>query len=159
MRRAFAAGKERFGFRLVQYAVQPNHLHLVVEASNRRALSSGARGLAIRIARKLNRLLGRGGKVFADRYHAVALSSPRQVKRALAYVLLQERRHSAQRGRSMPVALDPCSSAPAFDGFAGIAPRAGPWDATVVEPKVWLLTTGWRAHGLIDARAIPGQRR
>jgi hypothetical protein len=160
MRRAFASGKERFGFRLIQYAVQPSHLHLVVEASNRRALSSGARGLAVRIARRLNRILGREGRVFADRYHAVALATPRQVARALAYVLLQERRHAAQRGRWMKRELDPCSSAPLFDGFkGGAAPRAGPWSGTVVEASVWLLTRGWRRHGLVDPASVPGGAR
>ena len=32
---AFAAGSERNGFRLVHYSIQSNHLHLIVEASNR----------------------------------------------------------------------------------------------------------------------------
>jgi REP element-mobilizing transposase RayT len=156
MRRAFSSGKERFGFRLVQYAVQPNHLHLIVEASNRRALSSGARGLAVRIARRLNGVLGREGRVFADRYHAVALATPRQVARALAYVLLQERRHAAQRGRWLTRELDACSSAPLFDGFkGGAASRAGPWDGTVVEAKLWLLIRGWPRHGLIDPASVP----
>ena len=87
LREAFRGGRERFGFRLVQYAVQPDHLHLVVEARNKRALSSGAQGLCIRIARRLNRLFHRSGRVFADRYHARPLRTPREVRNALAYVL------------------------------------------------------------------------
>jgi REP element-mobilizing transposase RayT len=156
MRQAFRKGKERGGFRLVQYAVQANHLHLIVEARNRRVLSSGARGLAIRIAMRLNVMLRRGGKVFAERYHAVALGSPRQVRRALAYVLLQQRRHGAKRGVGITDALDACSSAPMFDGFTRGAPRAGPWSDTVVEAGTWLLSVGWRRHGAIDPREIPG---
>ena len=156
MRAAFSGGKERFGFRLVQYAVQPNHLHLIVEAKDKRALSSGARGLAIRIAMRLNHLLRRNGKVFTERYHAVALGSPRQVRRALAYVLLQERRHAAGRKRPLTTSLDRCSSAPGFDGFKNVAPRAGPWSDTVVEAGTWLLATGWRRHGIIDPREVPG---
>jgi len=158
MRAAFRGGKERFGFRLVHYAVQPNHLHLIVEARNKRALSSGARGLAIRIAMRLNHLLGRKGRVFEERYHAVPLGSPRQVRRALAYVLLQERRHAAGRHRALTTSLDRCSSAPGFDGFKNVAPRAGPWSETVVEAGTWLLTTGWRRHGTIDPREVPGAR-
>jgi REP element-mobilizing transposase RayT len=158
MRAAFRGGKERFGFRLVHYAVQPNHLHLIVEAKNRRALSSGARGLAIRIAMRLNHLLGRTGRVFTERYHAVPLGSPRQVRRALAYVLLQERRHAAGRRRALTTSLDRCSSAPGFDGFKNVAPRAGSWSETVVEAGTWLLTTGWRRHGTIDPREVPGSR-
>jgi len=158
MRAAFRGGKDRFGFRLIQYAVQSNHLHLIVEADDKRALSSGARGLAIRIAMRINHLLGRKGKVFTERYHAVALGSPRQVRRALAYVLLQERRHAAGKHRALTTMLDRCSSAPAFDGFNNVAPRAGPWSDTVVEAETWLLTTGWRRHGAIDPREVPGAK-
>ncbi len=83
---------------------------------NKRALSSGdARGLAIPIAMRLNHLLGRKGRVFTERYHAVPLGSPRRVRRALAYVLLQERRHAAGRQRALTTTLDRCSSAPGFD--------------------------------------------
>jgi REP element-mobilizing transposase RayT len=158
MRAAFRGGKDRFGFRLVQYAVQANHVHLIVEAKDKRALSSGARGLAIRIAMRLNHLFGRKGKVFTERYHAVPLGSPRQVRRALAYVLLQERRHAAGRRRTLTARLDRCSSAPGFEGFKNVAPRAGPWSDTVVEGDTWLLTTGWRRYGRIDPREIPGPR-
>ena len=156
MRAAFRGGKARFGFRLIQYAVQSNHLHLIVEADDKRALSSGARGLAIRIAMRINQLLGREGRVFTERYHAVALASPRQVRRALAYVLLQERRHAGARHRALTTTLDRCSSAPGFDGFTNVAPRAGPWSDTVVEAESWLLTTGWRRYGAIDPREVPG---
>ena len=150
MRRAFREGKERGGFRLVEYAVQANHVHLIVEARNRRVLSSGARGLAIRIAMRLNVMLGRRGKVFAERYHAGALGSPRQVRRALAYVLLQRRRHGAQRRVGITDALAPGSAAPMFAGLPGGAPRAGPWRPTVASAGTWLLSVGWRRHGAID---------
>ncbi len=158
MRAAFRGGRERPGFRLVHYAVQPNHLHLVVEAQGKLALSNGARALAIRIAMRLNALLGRRGKVFADRYHAVALGSPRQVRRALAYVLLQERRHAAKRGVGMTSRLEACSSALTFDGFTRGEPRAGPWTDTVVAARSWLLSVGWRRHGKIDPAEVPGAR-
>jgi REP element-mobilizing transposase RayT len=158
MRVAFRGGREREGFRLVHYAVQPNHLHLIVEAKNRRGLTNGVRALAIRIAMRLNVMLGRSGKVFAERYHAVALGSPRQVRRALAYVLLQQRRHGAERGVGITDALDACSSAPGFDGFTRGVPRAGPWSDTVVAAETWLLSKGWRRHGAIDPAEIPGPR-
>ncbi len=158
IRAAFFHGKEKQGFRLVHYAVQPDCLHLVVEADDKRRLASGARGLAIRIAMRLNAMLGRAGKVFADRYHAVALTSPRQVRRALAYVLLQGRRHAQKRGRALPSGLDGCSSAPLFDGWKRGQPRAGPWSDTVAAAETWLLTTGWRRHGRIDPDEVPGGR-
>lgn len=79
LRTAFAAGSERFGFRLRQYSVQSDHRHLVVEGKDRRALSRGMQGLLIRIAKGLNRLWGRRGTVFADRYHDRILRTPREV--------------------------------------------------------------------------------
>src|SRR5262245_4211498 len=79
LRAAFRTAKERFGLRLVHYAVQGNHLHLVVEAEEARALSRAMQGLGVRIARGLNRELGRRGRVLADRYHARALETPREV--------------------------------------------------------------------------------
>src|SRR5262249_48845284 len=68
--RAFWGGANRFGFRLVHYSVQGNHVHLLVEAEDERALSRGMNGLGVRMARGLNRVMGRTGKVLADRYHA-----------------------------------------------------------------------------------------
>ena len=159
LRRAFVSGRERFGFRLVHYAVQPDHLHFIVEARGKKSLSSGARGLAIRVAIRLNAALGRVGKVFAERYHAVALGSPRQVRHALAYVLLQARRHAAKRRVGVTTELDACSSALVFDGWADASPRAGPWDETTVAARTWLLSTGWRKYGRIHRAEVPGAAR
>ena len=167
LRAAFARGRERFGFRLVQYAVQPDHLHFIVEAADKKALSEGARGLCVRVARRLNALLGRRGRVFAERYHARALKTPREVRHVLAYVLLQERRHAAKRRSGMTTSLDACSSAPCFDGFSRTSPRWGPDGLdelarevmkTVARATSWLLTTGWRRYGLIDPAEVPGAR-
>ncbi|MEQ9496145.1 MAG: hypothetical protein RIT81_04780, partial [Deltaproteobacteria bacterium] len=80
------------------------------------ALEAGAEGLKVRVARALNRVAGRCGTVFSDRYHAHALRSPSQTRNALAYVLNNFRKHEAQRGRRLaPGFIDPCSSAAAFD--------------------------------------------
>ena len=68
--RAFWGGADRFGFKLVHYSVQGNHLHLLVEARDERALSRGMNGLGVRVARGLNRVMRRHGRVLADRYHA-----------------------------------------------------------------------------------------
>jgi putative transposase len=52
LRGALRSGKERLGFRLVHYAVLGNHLHLVAEAEDERALARGTQGMAVRIARR-----------------------------------------------------------------------------------------------------------
>ena len=77
LERAFRAGKEKKDFGLCQYSVQRDHLHLIVEANDRRALACGMQGLAIRIAKALNKHLhGRRGSVFSERYFARSLLKP-----------------------------------------------------------------------------------
>jgi len=144
-------------FRVVHYSVQENHVHLIVEAASTAALSSGMRGLMVRVARRVNRVLFRRGRFWADRWHGRALTSPRQVRNALVYVLQNRFKHRPIL-RSDPWAapsarwqLDPLSSAEWFCGFATSLPSAfrsiGP--PCVVPAKTWLLTVGWLRHGRI----------
>ena len=93
LRRAMYAGATRFGFRLVHYAVMGNHMHLIVEAPERRTLGRGMKGLGVRIARALNRVMGRHGRVIADRYHAHTLKTPTEVQHARRYLLKNAREH------------------------------------------------------------------
>jgi putative transposase len=84
------------GVRIVHYSIQHNHLHLIVEAEGREALTRAMQGLAIRIARRLNARLRRSGPVFADRYHAHVMSSQREVANAVRYVLSNYRHHTRE---------------------------------------------------------------
>ena len=93
LRRAFYAGANRFGFRLVHYSVQGNHVHLLVEANDEKALSRGMNGMGVRVAKGLNRVMGRNGQVLDDRYHAHILRTPTEVKRARDYLLQNARKH------------------------------------------------------------------
>ena len=149
LRAAFDAGKQRFGFRLVQFSVQADHLHLIAEADDQRALSRGMRALGVRIAKRLNRALQRSGSVFADRYHARQLKTPTEVRNALRYVL-NNALHHGRRG-SLP---DPCSSGPAFDGWRDRFVHELP-AAPVVAARSWLLRLGWRKRGRIGLREMP----
>ncbi len=148
--RCFAAGCERNGFRLVHYSVQSNHLHLMVEAKDRTALSRGMQGLCIRIAKALNRLWERKGSVFADRYHDRILRSPREVRNALRYVLNNAMRHGIMEIGDM------FSSARWFDGWSGMR-KGVVSDLTrpLALARTWLLTTGWRKGGLLDPCLAP----
>ena len=151
LRQAFAAGCDRQGFRLVHYAVLNDHLHLVVEAEGREALSRGLQGLLVRVAKALNRLWSRRGSVFADRYHERLLKTPLEVKRVLAYVLGNARKH-VDEGHALPNALGPIdfySSAPWFDGWQVMLSVRGAPECPVTKARTWLLTTGWRRHGLL----------
>src|SRR5437660_1153252 len=85
MRESIRAAADRFGMRIVHFTVMDNHVHFIVEADTRRALSRGMQGVAIRLAKAANGTW-REGKVFRDRYHAVVLESARQVRNAIAYV-------------------------------------------------------------------------
>ena len=87
----------RFETRLCEFSIQGNHIHLVVEAAGARALAQAMQGLGIRIARGLNRMMKRKGRVFADRYHAHVLRTPTEVKRAVHYVRNNFAKHTASR--------------------------------------------------------------
>ncbi len=153
LRAAFAAGCNRAGFRLLHYSVQTNHLHMIVESTNGTCLSRGMQGLLIRVARTLNRLWGRSGRVFADRYHDHILRTPREVRHALAYVLNNARRH----GIRLKLAIDSFASGCWFDGwrekpsFKGLSSIVRP----VAEARTWLLSVGWRKHRLIGLQEVP----
>ena len=113
--RAMYAGATRFGFRLVHYAVMGNHVHFLVEAPDRRALGRALKGLGVRIARGLNRVMKRQGRVIGDRYHAHILRTPSEVKRARTYLLTNAKQHYGLRWA---------------DPFASQAP--------VAAPRTWL---------------------
>ena len=128
VRRAIEAGGRRDAFRVVHFNVQSNHLHLLCEADGATALARGMQGLNVRLARGLNAVLGRKGTLFAERYHARALRTPREVRTVLRYVLLNARRHAADRGETLArYWLDPCSSAPWFDGWRQRVRPDEPW--------------------------------
>ncbi len=132
------------GFRVVEFSVQNDHVHLIVEAHDADVLSRGLRGLAIRLARAVNRALSTPGRVWADRYHARDLKTPRAVRNALVYVLMNARKHRFR----VPSGIDAFSSAPWFRGFASMTP-ASDAPPPVVTSRTWLACTGWRRRGLI----------
>lgn len=167
IRAALWAVMDEVGFRVCEFSVQANHLHLVCEADDRHCLGRGMKRLKQRIARGINRQLGnRKGSVFFDRYHVAVLRSPRQTRNALCYVLHNARRH----GERLPAAyggIDPYSSAWWFDGWAdaswrsGIDPPTAPRCTSAAES--WLLRVGWRRHGELGLAERPvgktGSRR
>ncbi len=156
VRRAMAA-TAKDTFRIVHLSIQRTHIHLIVEADDREALIRGMQGFQISAARRLNAAISDGaprrGAVFLDRYHAEVLTSPRQVRNAIAYVLNNFRHHVGSRN----TVLDPYASGIYFDGW-----KTGPWAVPegyeplpVLEPHTWLLSTGWRRHSLIDPYEVP----
>lgn len=164
--RTFAIGCDRPDFRLVHYSLQGNHAHLIVEARDHVALGRGMMAIGARLARAVNRVSGRTGQVLAERYHHRLLATPKEVHTALRYVLLNARKHAAKVRAALrsTTRLDPASSARWFDGWrlgtnrapsavAGAAPASPP---PIARARTWLLTVGWRRHGLLDPAAVPG---
>jgi len=160
--RSLAEASERGAFRVTHYSLQGDHAHLIVEAKGKQALANGMKSIAARLARAINRVWGRSGPVLDGRYHHRLLRTPREVRRALAYVLLNARRHLAKRrglAGAPPARLDPASSARWFDGWrpeAASRLQEARGSPEVARPRTWLLRMGWRRHGLVDPREVPG---
>lgn len=157
-------------FRIVHFSVQGQHIHLICEAKNRRALSRGIQGFKIRVAKRINAALGgRRGAVFSDRYHERIITNPTQCRHTLAYVLSNRRHRAYEQVSSYPRGcVDPCSSAIWFDGWtvrnprvwANAPPTALDDQAPVAPPATWLLRGGWkRGGGTISPSRIPGLPR
>jgi REP element-mobilizing transposase RayT len=144
--------------RIVHFNVLKNHVHLIVETEGARELGCAMQGFCVRLARAINRALERCGRVFAERYHVRALATPKEVRNALRYVLLNGNRHEAQRGATLWFGIDPYSSGYWFDGWADDRWRFEPPDCEqpTARATVWLLTTGWRRHGPIAFDDTPG---
>ena len=169
LRRAFVHGCKHDGFRICQFSVQGNHIHLICEAKNNRALARGIQMWKTRVTKGFNRhwRLSRGwlrkGTVFDDRYHSEIMKSPRQVRAGICYVMQNARRH----GITLPAwahGIDPFSSACYFDGWRdqrwrkGLPPPVPDPDAgkpPVALAHTWLLTQGWRRHSLIGPTEVP----
>jgi hypothetical protein len=81
--RALERSLGRSDFRIVHLAVVAGRLELVVEAADRQALARGMQGFQVAAARHLNRLRGRRGAVFPDRYRARALITRAAVRALL----------------------------------------------------------------------------
>lgn len=161
LQQAFVRGCKRDGFRICQFSIQGNHIHLICEARDAASLSRGMQGWEVRVARGLNHFLGRKGSVFEDRYHCEVIKSPRQTRAALCYVLQNARRHGEwidQRWNG----IDPFTSAWWFDGWRDQGWRRGlqPSEEPSVAPAgSWLLRIGWRRYGLLELDEVPAARR
>jgi REP element-mobilizing transposase RayT len=164
VRATLAKHANRDDFRVVEFNVLANHLHLVVEAAGRLELSRGLQGLAVRLARAINKVFARTGKLFKERYHARVLRTPLEVRNVLRYVLLNARHHAAERGEKLSKYwVDPFSSAPWFDGWNAPIRNDAEWltrlrrrPRPTATARSWLLGVGWRKRGLIAFDEVPG---
>jgi REP element-mobilizing transposase RayT len=163
---------EQGAFRIVHVSIQRNHVHLLVEADGRVTLSRAMQSFQISAAKHINREFSlrarlvrrRRGSVFPDRFHQEIITSPRQARNALSYVLNNWRKHEEDRsGAPRTWNVDPFSTGVLFDGWRQRSDEPLMWRLRdtydpmfVYRPKTWLLREGWRRHGLISFHEVPG---
>jgi putative transposase len=126
IRRSFKAIQRKPSFRLVRFSVLSNHLHLIVEADDSEMLSRGMQGLGIRLAKALNKAMGRKGTLFDDHYHSHLLKTPSEVACAIAYVRTNAERHYGRAGQ---------------DYFSS---EHLEWRELLAPAATWLLDVGWK---------------
>ncbi len=156
IRAGFLAIKQsRKDFAVIHYSIQSNHIHLIVEANDNEALGRGMKAVGIRIAKAVNKVFERTGKVLETGYHAQSLRKDRQIHNALRYVLLNTRKHTG--GRGLPQ-IDPFSSMRWYEGFSGPElPADRDCEPEVSTPCIRALERTWQYLGRIHPSEIPGQ--
>jgi REP element-mobilizing transposase RayT len=174
IREATLTTARREDFRIVHVSIQRTHIHLLVEALHKQALASGMQGFQISAAKHLNAAISQGkpgprrrGTVFPDRYHAEVITSPRQARHTLSYILNNWLKHEENRAQPMSAwTIDWFSSAAMFPGWAEYGDEAFLWrgpetyDPLVVyQPKTWLLREGWKKAGSISYRDVPSAKQ
>ena len=122
----FVAALGRFGLRIIEFSVLGNHIHLIVEADSSLSLSRGMQGVAIRVAKALNRLMNQTGRVFSDHFHSRLLKTPTELVNAIGYVLGNAEHHYGG------AAVDPFSS------------LSCDRERVLGERRTWLPRVGWR---------------
>ena len=171
----YAAVKRAIGvsmrpdFRIVHHSVQGNHLHLVVEADNKVSLANGMKSFVTSFTKQINAVMSkrlghrRKGRVLADRYHATAITSVRQLRNVLSYVMNNWRHHAPSTRNCVGLfdgRLDPYSSAIWFEGWKErtqeIYVPEGYDPPPRVAPRTWLLRKGWTKAPPISCWEIPG---
>jgi REP element-mobilizing transposase RayT len=176
VREATLTTARRESFRIVHLSIQRTHLHLLVEADDKKALAAGMQGFQCSAAKHINAAISKGrpgprrrGAVFPDRYHAEIITSPTQARRSLAYVLLNFRRH--QEDRVAPFSewkVDWFASAAMFPDWAEYGDdevflwRGPPTyePLLVFRPRTWLLAEGWKkVSSTISCFEVPSANR
>jgi hypothetical protein len=148
--RALVGTPRESDFRVVAFSIQNDHVHLIVEARDRVALSRGMRAVTIRIAKAVNRALGRNGAVVRDRYHAHVLATPTEARNAVLDVLGNGHKHGAPADEFLD-GLDTRSSARWNLGRDTSAPPVSP-------PRTYFMRAGWGKARQPRGRTKPAVR-
>ncbi|MDB4946724.1 MAG: hypothetical protein JWP97_6258 [Labilithrix sp.] len=145
---------ERDDFRVVEFSIQSSHIHLIAEADDERALSAAMRSFKARVTRSVDGAVLRRprGKVWGDRYYRVDLTSRRQARNALVYVLQNARHHGVLRAGT----LDPLSSALWSERYIARSPLPA-HTSPCAAPLTFMLRHLWQQEwpGLISPAEVP----
>jgi putative transposase len=165
-------------FRIIHISIQRTHVHLLVEADNKLALSRGMQSFQISAAKHLNRAASvkrikeggarRRGTVFPDRYYQEIIRNPTQARRALVYVLNNFRKHTEDKAsvEARTWKVDPFSTGALFAGWTEREGAPLLWKTpmtyeplVVYLPSSSLLQKGWlRGGGRFSVHYVPSQR-
>jgi hypothetical protein len=155
-RRSLLEASERGAFRVVHFALQDEHVHMLVEAKGKQALASGMKSIAARLGRAVNRVWSRRGPALDSRYQHRLLRTPAEVRLALADMRGSP---SRERGDSGSAKLPPLHPASSTRGFVGRRPSRtadSVSDGAVAHPRTRLLRS---VLGLPDRTRAPGPTR
>jgi REP element-mobilizing transposase RayT len=150
--RAMVGGEREPSFRVCEFSLQADHVHLLIEARDREALSRGMRAVNVRLAKAVNRALGRRGRVVQDRFHAHVLRTPTETRHALLYVLHNGHKHGVPADELVD-GLDTRSSARWSTAWRDHTPDPAP--APVSRPRTYMLARLWRQKGLLARTERP----
>jgi REP element-mobilizing transposase RayT len=150
---------EKNGFFIIAFSIQLNHMHFIIEALNNECLTKGMQGLLISIAKNLNKIWNRKGKVFLGRYFAREIKDVYMAYRMVIYVLMNHKKH----GRDKYVGnIDPASSSPWFKYFLekdevelGLKIKVPKFKRPVTDPRSELLKKVINKHRLITVYSSP----
>jgi REP-associated tyrosine transposase len=165
LREAIYQGADHFGMRVVHFSAIKDHLHFIVEAQGARSLARGMQGLAVRVAKRINKVLGRRGAVFIERYWSRVLHTPSEARSCLSYVLKNKLGHNRRRGIVHGSRwVDFCSSGERFTGWKGIVVTLPDDTLPIGRPRCHLLRRGWMFPGGeyvggLEVDQAPGGRR
>lgn len=140
---------QKFGLRILHFSILSNHIHMIAEANSNETLATGMRSFGSSFGKNLRKLSGGTGPVFDGRFHMRPLTTPSEMKNALAYVLQNFAKHE-----DLIHHYDRYSSAPYFKNWKELfGHKRGPLledeesspslPKFLSSPKSWLASVGW----------------
>jgi REP element-mobilizing transposase RayT len=81
------------GIRIIHFSVQRDHVHMLIEAENKKQLGESMRALSISLSKRFSFTLKKKVKALKNRYHLHILKSLQEIKNATNYILHNGQKH------------------------------------------------------------------